>query len=218
VDHPVLSGRLVRLEPLDRRHVPDLAAAAREDRERYAWTWVPTADTAAAYVEEQLATAATGRLLPYAQICLSSDRAVGVTAYWGPRPIPGGDRLAQIDVGFTWLGASAQGTGLNLEAKYLLFRHAFEVWRVVRLGLSTDARNARSRAAIAGTGARFEGVLRNWSRSWAPGEAGILRDSALYSVVAEEWPECRAYLEHRLSETERGAAGAAPRRVSSSRC
>jgi hypothetical protein len=92
------------------------------------------------------------------------------------------------------------------------------VWRVVRVGLSTDARNARSRAAIAGTGARFEGVLRNWSRSWAPGEAGTLRDSALYSVVDEEWPECRAYLEHRLSETEQGAAVTAPCGVSSSRC
>ncbi|MEU4622635.1 GNAT family protein [Actinoplanes sp. NPDC023801] len=218
MDHPVLHGRLVRLEPLHRRHVPGLAAAAGEDRGRYAWTWVPTAGTTAAYVEEQLTTAATGRLLPYAQICLRTGRAVGVTAYWDPRPFPGGDRLAQIDVGFTWLAASAQGSGLNLEAKYLLFRQAFEVWRVVRVGLSTDARNARSRAAIAGTGARFEGVLRNWSRSWAPGEHGMLRDSALYSVVVEEWPECRAYLEHRLSETGQGAAGAAPRDVSWSRC
>ncbi|PRX12151.1 GNAT family N-acetyltransferase [Actinoplanes italicus] len=217
MDHPVLHGRLVRLEPLDRRHVPGLAAAAAEDRSRYAWTWVPDPGTAAAYVDEQLATARTGRLLPYAQICLSSHRVVGVTAYWDPRPFPSGDRLAQIDVGFTWLAASAQGSGLNLEAKYLLFRHAFEAWEVVRVGLSTDARNARSRAAIAGTGARFEGVLRNWSRSWAPGESG-LRDSALYSVVAEEWPECRAYLEHRLSETEQGAAAAAPRTVSWSRC
>lgn len=200
MDSPVLLGRLVRLEPLGPQHVTDLAVAAGEDRGAYAWTWVPYPGDVGRYVTEQLATAATGRLTPYAQISLASGRAVGVTAYWDPRPFPDGGRLAAIDVGFTWLAASAQHTGINAESKYLMFRHAFEVWRVARVGLSTDVRNARSRAAIAGIGARFEGVLRNWSRSWVPGEDGLLRDSALYSVVAEEWPECRAYLEHRLAE------------------
>ncbi|MDI6102218.1 GNAT family protein [Actinoplanes sp. NEAU-A12] len=201
MDSPVLQGRLVRLEPLGHQHVADLTRAAGEDRGAYAWTWVPAAEEVERYVTEQRAAAATGRLTPYAQISLASGRAVGATAYWDPRPFPDGGRLAAIDVGFTWLAASAQRTGINAEAKYLMLRHAFEVWRVVRVGLSTDVRNARSRAAIAGIGARFEGVLRNWSRSWVPGEEGRLRDSALYSVVAEEWPECRAYLEHRLAET-----------------
>ncbi|BEL02794.1 GNAT family protein [Actinoplanes sichuanensis] len=175
-------------------HAADLAAAAGESRESYGWTWVPTAATVDGYIAEQVARVG---LAPYAQISRQAGRAVGVTAYWDPR----GEPLSAIDVGFTWLAASAQRSGINLEAKYLLFKHAFEGWGARRVGLSTDARNARSRAAIAGVGARFEGVLRNWSRSWAPGEAGRLRDSALFSVVAEEWPECRAYLEHRLSET-----------------
>jgi RimJ/RimL family protein N-acetyltransferase len=194
LDQPVLHGRFVRLEPLGLEHAADLAVAAGESRESYDWTWVPTAATVDGYIAEQVARVG---LTPYAQVSRQAGRAVGVTAYWDPR----GEPLAAIDVGFTWLAASAQGSGINLEAKYLLFRHAFEGWGAQRVGLSTDARNARSRAAIAGVGARFEGVLRNWSRSWAPGEDGRLRDSALFSVVVEEWPECRAYLEHRLSET-----------------
>lgn len=88
---------------------------------------------------------------------------------------------------------------MNTETKYLLFRHAFEEWRVSRVDLKTDARNERCRAAIAGTGARFEGVLRNWSKSWAPGEDGKLRDSAMFSVTAEEWPECRRLLEEKVA-------------------
>ncbi len=70
---------------------------------------------------------------------------------------------------------------------------------VSRVDLKTDARNARSRAAIQSVGARFEGVLRNWSRSWAPGEDGLLRDSAIFSVTAEEWPRCRERLEGRVA-------------------
>lgn len=131
----------------------------------------------------------------------ASGRAVGVTAYWNPRPWPtgSGEGLFAIEVGFTWLAASAQGSGLNAEAKYLLFRHAFETWGVARLDLKTDARNGRSRAAIEGVGARFKGVLRNWSRSCAPGEDGLLRDSAIYSVTAAEWPGCRSALEERIT-------------------
>ncbi|WP_250008619.1 GNAT family N-acetyltransferase [Actinoplanes sp. M2I2] len=108
--------------------------------------------------------------------------------------------LFAVGVGFTWLAASAQGTGINREAKFLLFGHAFEQWRVARVDLKTDARNARSRAAIESVGARFEGVLRSWSPSWAPGEEGRLRDAAVFSIVAAEWPECRARLAQRLGQ------------------
>jgi RimJ/RimL family protein N-acetyltransferase len=196
---PVLEGGRVRLEPLSPAHAADLATAAEEDRSGYSFTWVPRADEVEAYIAEQLGRAATGRLAPYAQISLESGRAVGVTAYWEPRCWLADDRLDAVEVGFTWLAASAQGTGLNTESKLLLFRHAFEVWQVGRVDLKTDARNARSRAAIAKTGARFEGVLRNWSRSWAPGETG-LRDSAVFSVTAQEWPECRKLLEARVAQ------------------
>ncbi|MGC0331848.1 RimJ/RimL family protein N-acetyltransferase [Streptomyces sp. SAI-170] len=202
LEGPVLEGESVRLEPLSPEHAADLARAAEEDRSGYSFTWVPRAEEVDAYIAEQLARAATGRLAPYAQISLESGRAVGATAYWEPRCWLSDDHLDAVEVGFTWLAASAQGTGLNTESKLLLFRHAFEVWQVSRVDLKTDARNARSRAAIAKTGARFEGVLRNWSRSWAPGESG-LRDSAIFSVTAQEWPHCRGLMEARLANGRR---------------
>jgi N-acetyltransferase len=199
LEGPVLEGRLVRLEPLEHRHAADLAVAAEENRGTYTFTWVPRADEVGAYIDAQLARAATGRLAPYAQISTATGRAVGATSYWEPRCWHSDDRLDAVEVGFTWLAGSAQGTGVNAEAKLLLFRHAFEEWDVSRVDLKTDARNARSRAAIQSVGAHFEGVLRNWSRSWAPGEEGRLRDSAIFSITAEEWPECRGRLEERVA-------------------
>lgn len=199
LEGPVLEGAFVRLEPLDHRHAADLALAAEQDRGSYSFTWVPRATEVGDYIDAQLGRAATGRLAPYAQISVASGRAVGATSYWDPRLWPEGDRLCAIEVGFTWLGSVAQGTGINTEAKYLLFRHAFETWEVARVDLKTDARNTRSRAAIERVGAKFEGVLRNWSNSWAPGETGLLRDSAIFSIIASEWPETRVFLEQRLA-------------------
>ena len=198
LEGPVLEGALVRLEPLDHRHAADLAAAVRDGRASFGYTWVPTPDEVGPYIDAQLERAASGRLAPYAQIARATGRAVGATGYWDPRPAPDGDRLSAVNVGFTWLAGPAQGTGFNTEAKLLMFVHAFEVWQVDRVDLTTDARNARSRAAIAAVGARFEGVLRNWSRSWAPGEQGRLRDTAMYSIIASEWPATRTRLAARL--------------------
>jgi N-acetyltransferase len=124
---------------------------------------------------------------------------VGCTAYWDPRLWPGRSEPCAVEVGFTWLGASAQGTGINVEAKLLLFEHAFEQLGVARVDLKTDARNERSRRAIEGLGARFEGILRSWSPSWAPGEEGRLRDSAMFSIIASEWSSCKEHLRQRLA-------------------
>jgi RimJ/RimL family protein N-acetyltransferase len=199
---PVLEGDLVRLEPLDHRHAADLVAAVEEDRTSYRFTWVPTAAEVGDYIDAQLTRAAAGTMAPYAQVAKASGRAVGATAYWDPRLWPDRDALYAVEVGFTWLAASAQGTGLNTEAKLLLFANAFETWRVVRVDLKTDARNTLSRNAIERAGARFEGVLRCWSRSWAPGEVGLLRDSAMYSIIDSEWPACRSSLEARLARAK----------------
>ncbi|WP_314249966.1 GNAT family N-acetyltransferase [Streptomyces kutzneri] len=201
LEGPVLEGTLVRLEPLEHRHAEDLAAAAEENRSSYGFTWVPSAAEVAGYIDARLARATAGKLAPYAQVERASGRAVGATAYWDPRLWPTGEGLRAIEVGCTWLAASAQGTGINTEAKYLLFRHAFENWGVARLDLKTDSRINRCRAAIEGVGARFEGVLRNWSRSWVPGEDGLLRDSAIFSITASEWPDCRARLEQRIAQS-----------------
>lgn len=199
LERPVLEGTLVRLEPLAHHHAPDLAVAAEEDRSSYGFTWVPRATEVVDYIETQLGRASTGMMAPYAQIQRSSGRAVGATSFWNPRLWPVRNDLCAVEIGFTWLAASAQGTGINLESKLLLLRHAFEQWGVVRVDLKTDARNMRSRAAIEALGAKFEGVLRSWSQSWAPGEEGQLRDSAMYSVIKSEWSECRRRLEERLA-------------------
>ena len=110
-------------------------------------------------------------------------RRWGRQAFCEPRAWPDRSGLRAIEIGWTWLGASAQGTGINAEAKFLLFSYAFETLGVARVDLKTDARNHRSRRAIGGLGARFEGVLRCWSPSRAPGEEGMLRDSAIFSVI-----------------------------------
>jgi RimJ/RimL family protein N-acetyltransferase len=103
-----------------------------------------------------------------------------------------------VEIGGTWLSASAQRTGINIEAKLLLLTYAFEERGVGRVELKTDARNDRSRAAIAAIGASFEGVLRNYQPSHATGEDGKLRDTAMYSIVDTEWPGVRARLRDRL--------------------
>ncbi|MFE4970673.1 GNAT family N-acetyltransferase [Kitasatospora sp. NPDC056651] len=200
LEGPLLEGGLVRLEPLGHGHADGLAAAAEEDRSGYTYTWVPSADRVGDYVGVQLARREAGLLVPYAQVDRASGRVVGATSFCDPRRRPDDGSLFAIEVGFTWLAASAQGSGLNTEAKYLLYRHAFEVWRVGRVDLKTDARNGRSRAAIAKSGATFEGVLRNSAPSRVSGEDGKLRDSAIFSVTDREWPSCRAGLERRLAE------------------
>ncbi|MEY9878035.1 RimJ/RimL family protein N-acetyltransferase [Streptacidiphilus sp. MAP12-33] len=213
LDGPVLEGSLVRLEPLEQRHAADLAAAAAGERDSYGFTMVPQPDEVAAYIEAQHGRRATGRLAPYAQISRETGRAVGCTAYWEPRwaDWSAEPALFAVEVGFTWLTASAQGTGINAEAKLLLFTQAFERWDVARVDLKTDARNARSRAAIASVGATFEGVLRQSSRSWAPGETGRLRDAAIFSIVAEEWPARKRALQARVATATARAARSAGR-------
>lgn len=195
----MLEGDLVRLEHLGPQHVEDLTAAAMEGRDTYGWTWVPDRDEGASYVQAQLERVASGSMVAWAQVRRSDGRAVGGTAYWHPRPWPDGTGIAAVEVGFTWLAASAQRSGINTEAKFLLFRHAFEEWRVARLDLKTDARNERSRRAIEGVGARFEGVLRNWSDSRVRGEEGRLRDSAVFSITDAEWPEVGRHLRAKLA-------------------
>ncbi|GIH94279.1 GNAT family N-acetyltransferase [Planobispora siamensis] len=196
LDVPVLHGSRVRLEPLAMRHAPDLARAAEEERSSYGFTTVPRAAGMEEHLRVQLGL---DGLTPFAQIRVRDDMAVGCTAFWNPRPWPGRAELYAIEIGWTWLAATAQGTGINAEAKLLLFTHAFETLGVARVDLKTDARNQRSLRAIERLGARFEGVLRNASPSWAPGETGRLRDSAMFSVIAAEWPAVKAALTARLT-------------------
>ena len=201
---PVLTGSLVRLEPLSPAHGAGLAAAAEEDRGGYAFTVVPRANEVEAYLAAQAGRAETGELVPFAQVRLADGQAVGCTSYGHPRYWPGRTDLCAVEIGWTWLAGSAQRTGINTEAKLLLLEYAFATLGVARVDFKTDARNDRSRRALAGLGAQFEGVLRSWSPSRVPGEEGRLRDSAMFSLLAGDWPDTRERLRHRLGSPARG--------------
>jgi RimJ/RimL family protein N-acetyltransferase len=106
----------------------------------------------------------------------------------------GADVPDVVEIGATWLAPAAQRTAINTEAKLLMLTHAFEAWRVHRVSLLTDARNERSRAAIARIGARLDGVVR---AARVAADGGI-RDTAVYSIVEPEWPAVRDALRARL--------------------
>lgn len=197
---PTLTGDLVQLEPIAPRHADDLRVAAEEDRSAYEFASVPHAAEVDRYLAAVLEQAQSGEAAPFAQIRRADGRAVGATSYWDPRFWPGRPDVAAVEIGSTWLGASAQRSGINVEAKLLLLEYAFETVGVARVDLKTDARNSRSRQAIQNLGAQFEGVLRNWSPSRAPGESGLLRDSAMFSVIASEWPTVKLRLRRRLDQ------------------
>lgn len=196
---PRLVGRLVRLEPLTEAHVNGLIAASAEDRATYGHTTVPDGrDATVVYVRALLAAGSTGETIPFAQVRVADGHTVGVTRFLTLRSRPGAPFPYAVEIGGTWLAASAQRTGINSEAKLLLLAHAFEVWKVKRVDFKTDARNERSRAAILALGASFEGVLRSWQPSHVPGEEDGLRDSAMYSILDSEWPAVRRGLTTRL--------------------
>jgi RimJ/RimL family protein N-acetyltransferase len=206
LDPIVLTGRHVRLEPLARQHAGALAAAATSGlRDSYAFTWVPADEAGAiAYVDEALALHAQGRALPFATVDASSGRVVGSTRYlnvefWAwpaGNPLQRGEDVPDVvEIGATWLAPAAQRTAINTEAKLLMLTHAFEVWRVHRVSLMTDARNARSRNAILRLGARFDGVLR----AARVAVDGRIRDTAAFSILEAEWPEVKTALRTRLA-------------------
>jgi RimJ/RimL family protein N-acetyltransferase len=203
-DIPVLHGALVRLEPLAPGHAAGLAAAAEEDRSSFAFTHVPRAWQVEDYLAAHLERAKKGTMAPFAQIRQRDGQAVGVTTYWEPRFWPGRADLCAIEIGWTWLAASAQRSGINTEAKLLLLGYAFGTLDVARVDFKTDARNQQSRRALERLGAQFEGVLRQWSPSHVPGEEGTLRDSAMFSVIATEWPAVHASLRARLAQAGGG--------------
>jgi N-acetyltransferase len=211
-----LEGRIVRLEPLETRHAPLLAEAAAENRATYGFTWVPDGlEDARRYVEGALAHQSSGQSVPFAVRTVADARVVGSTRFldlqvfeWPPPWPPGTGGTEPSDstpptvgeIGSTWYAASAQRTGVNAECKLLLLTHAFEVWKSQRVTFKTDARNRTSRGAIERLGAGHDGVLRAHS----PASDGTVRDTAYYSVIAEEWPDVQAGLRHRLSRLGAG--------------
>src|SRR5579863_3209358 len=141
-ENPVLLGRHVRLEPLDRRHADGLAAASAADVSLYKWSPVPQGRAEAArYIDTALSWREAGKALPFATVRLSDDAVVGSTRFfdlerWAWPPGHPRQDLKTPDVGeigYTWLSAAAIRTGINTEAKLLMLTHAFESWRMLRV-------------------------------------------------------------------------------------
>jgi RimJ/RimL family protein N-acetyltransferase len=152
-----------------------------------------------AYIDWLLADAERDLVVPFAQRRAADGALVGCTRFLNVTWWAGRDLPTEVEVGGTWLSASAQRTAINTEAKLLLLGHAFDVWQVHRVAICTDARNERSRRAIERIGATFEGVLRRHRASMGDATVpGSPRDTAVFSVVADEWPAVRAALRSRL--------------------
>ena len=184
----LLSGRFVALEPLLPDHDEALSAAAADAA---LWEHVPFDAKAgfAAKLAELHRMMAAGTQLVYAVRRLADGQIVGSTSYMALAP-----EHARVEIGSTWYVAEAQGTAVNPEAKLLLLENAFACG-YHRVELKTDARNARSRAAIRKLGATEEGTLRG--HVWMP--QGRFRDSVYFSILAAEWPGVREGLERRLA-------------------
>lgn len=216
LERPVLRGELIVLEPLELEHVPALLEVAAVTAPASPYTHVPDNEgSLGAYVGGSLARWKSGHELPFV-VRGRSEGVVGTTRflaldYWpdddeavdeavvGPSGVgriePSGDPNV-AEIGSTWLTPAVHGRGHNVEAKLLMLQHAFEVWKVARITMKTDARNHRSRRAIEQLGACFEGIRRAHMKA----SDGTIRDSAYFSIIADEWPACRHRIQHRLGE------------------
>jgi len=186
VEPVVLDGDRVRMEPLRADHLADLSLVAF-DPPLWQWTIMGPQDEAGLrrWVETALANAEAGVERPFATIDRTSGRAIGSSRYMTIVP-----EHKRLEIGWTWVGTAFQRTGANREAKLLQLTHAFEVLGANRVEFKTHSRNERSRNAIIGIGATFEGVFR--SHSIMPD--GSIRDSAFFSITSYEWPAVKARL------------------------
>jgi RimJ/RimL family protein N-acetyltransferase len=182
-----LEGSIVRLEPLSLDHVRALADVALDPA---IWRWTIARPTTEAELRtwalNAIAGRETGAELPFATIDRASGRPIGSSRYMNIVL-----EHRRLEIGWTWVGTEFQRTGANREAKLLMLSHAFDTLGCRRVEFKTDALNEKSRTALLGIGATFEGIFRNHMVM----PDGRMRDSAYYSVIDTEWPEVRAGLE-----------------------
>jgi N-acetyltransferase len=191
-----LEGSLVTLEPLAEEHRDGLWEAAGPDE---IWPWLARLNRSREYFDAwfdaSLATNAAGPGNPtetgaFAVRHTADGGVVGSSRFMSVRRW---DRV--VEIGWTWFNPAVWGTGVNVETKLLMFTRAFETLGCVRVELKTDARNERSRGAMARLPARFEGVMRKHMIVPDVGQ----RDSAYFSVIDDDWPAVRAALRERLA-------------------
>jgi RimJ/RimL family protein N-acetyltransferase len=182
----------VRLEPIRREHADVFWEVAKNDLDEI-FRWIPysmkTRADFEALVAKTLAEQDRGESVAFATVERGSGRVIGSTRYMN---IDGVNR--KVEIGSTWIAPAWQRTAVNTEAKYLMLRHAFEVWGCLRVELKTDALNQKSRNAILRIGAKEEGTLRRNVITWT----GRVRDSVFFSILDDEWPEVKKELEERM--------------------
>ncbi|OGB00049.1 MAG: amino acid acetyltransferase [Burkholderiales bacterium RIFCSPHIGHO2_12_FULL_69_20] len=190
ITEPVtLQGRHVRLAPLHRDHAAALAEAVKDGELWQLWyTAIPAPDRMAAEIERRLGLLAAGAMLPFT-VLDAGGTPVGMTTYMNI------DNAHQrVEIGSTWYASRVQRTPLNTEAKRLLLGHAFDALQCIAVEFRTHRFNTPSRRAIERLGAQFDGMLRNHQRA----SNGTLRDTAVYSITADEWPTVRGHLDFQL--------------------
>ena len=188
-----LEGSIVRLEPIRRDHAEDFWDISKDALDDI-FQWIPycmkTREDFQRLVEKAFDEQKRGDSVVFATIECGSTRVIGSTRYMNI------DRINRhVEIGSTWIAPPWQRTAVNTEAKYLMLRHAFEVWKCFRVELKTDALNLKSRNAILRIGAKEEGTLRQHVITWT----GRVRDSVYFSILDSEWPEAKAKLEAMLA-------------------
>lgn len=187
---PALSNNRAVLEPLHHEHHDDLAFAVQDGELWRTWyTPIPSPTGMKDEIERRLKLQRQGRMAPWAVLDAATGRAVGMTAYLNLDPAN-----RRLEIGSTWLGRAAQGTGINSAAKLLLLTRAFEDLNCVAVELRTHWHNHQSRAAIARLGAKQDGILRNHILL----ENGTIRDTVVFSILDTEWPTLKIRLADRV--------------------
>lgn len=187
-----VEGAHVLVVPLTLDHRDDLVEAATDGELHRLWyTMVPGPDNVGTEIERRLGLRKTGSMLPFAVIDKASGKAVGMTSYMN---IDAPNR--RVEIGSTWYRQTVQKTPLNTECKLLLLQHAFEMLDCICVEFRTHFMNIQSRRAIERLGAKLDGVLRS-NMIMANGS---LRDTAVYSIIASEWPAVKANLTWQLEK------------------
>ena len=186
-----LRGEHVRVEPLSAAHEAGLVDAVRDGELWRLWyTSVPTPERMGAEIERRLALQAKGSMCPFT-VFDADGRIAGMTTYMN---IDAANK--RVEIGSTWYANRVQRSPLNTECKRLLLAHAFDTLQCIAVEFRTHRFNAQSRRAIERLGAQLDGILRSHQRS----PDGTLRDTAVYSIVAAEWPTVRSHLNWQLEK------------------
>lgn len=188
-----LTGRRVTAEALTSSDAPDLYEFSKDPR---LWTWMPRGPFASLEdversIGQALAAQATGSLLSFVVRRITDCKLVGHLRYEDPQPLHG-----SVEIGAVMIAPEHQREKLGHEACLLLFEYAFETLGATRVWMKTDARNEPARRGMESMGMTYEGTLRQHARV----RDGYLRDSAVYSFIADEWPEKKRHIQRHIDE------------------